>query len=483
MGRLVVVSNRTGDLSQKTQTGGLAVGIVDALKSTGGMWMGWDGEVVGNAQTSDAEMTAHDNVTSLTLSLSEQEHENYYLGFANKVLWPLFHYRLDLMDFRTEYARQYTAVNRRFADTIHPHLRNGDLVWVHDYHLIPLASELRRKGSTHRIGFFLHIPFPSVDVFSAVPRHGWLRECLLQYDLIGFQTKNDVQNFCRYLKEYSEVTFLEPDLIEWRGRTISIGAFPIGIDVGRFSAMSHEADDGIELERMRRSVLKRFQVISADRLDYSKGLPQRMKAFRKFLESYPEYLGHAEYLQIASPSREDVTAYADIRAELEQLTGAVNGKYADFNWAPIQYINRSIARQKLALLFRCSLIGLITPLRDGMNLVAKEYIAAQDAHDPGILILSRFAGAAEELEDALIVNPYDINEVAQAIRQAATMSMEERRTRHRNLLSQISEHDVQRWQNDYLEALGSGRSAASQATKSSQPAPGEDRGTMSSSRH
>lgn len=466
MGRLVVISNRTGDLGGKTQTGGLAVGIVDALRSRGGMWVGWDGEVVENTAESESKLQTYGNVTSLTVPLSVQEHEQYYLGFANKVLWPSFHYRLDLMDYKTGFAKSYAAVNRKFADTVHPQLRGDDLIWVHDYHLIPLASELRRKGSNHKIGFFLHIPFPSVDVFSAVPRHGWLRECLLQFDLIGFQTKNDVQNFCGYLKEHSGVKFLSENLIKWQGRTISIGDFPIGIDAKQFSAMAHETDDGIELERMRRAVLKRFQVISADRLDYSKGLPQRMMAFRKFLDSYPEYLGRAEYLQIASPSREDVTAYADIRAELEQLTGAVNGKYADFNWAPIQYINRSIAREKLALLFRCSLIGLITPLRDGMNLVAKEYIAAQDDEDPGILILSKFAGAAEELEDALLVNPYDINEVAQAIRRAATMTMEERKARHRSLLKQVSEFDAQRWQNAYLSQLKAVPTALPRSAKS-----------------
>ncbi|PIO43111.1 alpha,alpha-trehalose-phosphate synthase [Phyllobacterium zundukense] len=485
MGRLVVVSNRTGDLGKKTQTGGLAVGIGDALKSSGGMWMGWNGDVVDSPDSSNTQLETYENVTSLTISLSVEEHENYYLGFANKVLWPSFHYRLDLMDYRTKFAKCYAAVNRKFANTLHPHLRDSDLIWVHDYHLIPLASELRRKGSAHRIGFFLHVPFPSVDVFSAVPRHGWLRECLLQYDLIGFQTKNDVQNFCSYLKEHSEVKFLAPNLIKWRGRTISIGDFPIGIDVGQFSAMSHVSDKGIELERVRRSLLKRFQIISADRLDYSKGLPERMKAFRKFLDSYPEYLGRAEYLQIASPSREDVSAYADIRSELEQMTGAVNGKYADFNWAPIQYINQSIPREKLALLFRCSLIGLITPLRDGMNLVAKEYIAAQDPEDPGILILSKFAGAAEELGDALIVNPYDTNEVAQAIRKAATMPMEERKARHRTLLSQISDQDAQQWQNEYLAALRSVQATVPRSAPPSLPNWNEGQGgvAMPGSRH
>ncbi|MEK1889425.1 MAG: trehalose-6-phosphate synthase [Phyllobacterium sp.] len=453
MERLVVISNRTADLGGKTLSGGLAVGIVDALKSSGGMWMGWNGEVVEKSRSTEAQVDHYENVSSLTMALTKEEHQNYYLGFANKVLWPTFHYRLDLMDYRTEFARSYARVNGKFADIVHPHLKNDDLIWVHDYHLIPLASELRAKGSDHKIGFFLHIPFPPSDIFSAIPRHQWLRECLLQFDLIGFQTQNDADNFCRYLKGNSDVRFVAPEKIRWRDRTIRIGHFPIGIDADEFAAMARETDEEIQLERKRRTLLKRFQVISADRLDYSKGLPQRMKAFRKFLDSSPEYRGHAEYMQVASPSREDVTAYADIRSELEQLSGAVNGKYADINWAPIQYINQSIPRERLALLFRCSLIGLITPLRDGMNLVAKEYIAAQDDEDPGILILSRFAGAAEELGDALIVNPYDVNEVARAIKRAATMPMDERKARHRSLFKTISTNNAELWQRQYIAAL------------------------------
>ncbi|WP_051615382.1 trehalose-6-phosphate synthase [Phyllobacterium sp. UNC302MFCol5.2] len=485
MERLVVVSNRTADLGGKTLSGGLAVGIVDALKSSGGMWMGWNGDIVDKSRSMDARVETYDNVASLTMPLTKEEHNNYYLGFANKVLWPTFHYRLDLMDYRTEFARSYARVNGKFADILHPHLRDDDLVWVHDYHLIPLASELRAKGCNHKIGFFLHIPFPPSDIFSAIPRHQWLRECLLQFDLIGFQTQNDADNFCRYLKGNSDVKFLSPDRIRWHDRTIKIGHFPIGIDVDQFAAMAQETDEEIQLERKRRSLLKRFQVISADRLDYSKGLPQRMKAFRKFLDTSPEYRGHAEYLQVASPSREDVTAYSDIRGELEQLSGAVNGKHADINWAPIQYINQSISRERLALLFRCSLIGLITPLRDGMNLVAKEYIAAQDDEDPGILILSRFAGAAEELGDALIVNPYDVNEVAQAIKKAATMPMDERKARHRNLLNQISTNNADLWQRRYVAALRSVEPNVQRAQLSShakwRKEPGM--GTMSNSRH
>jgi trehalose 6-phosphate synthase len=415
--------------------------------------MGWNGRIEANAPTPEKDIQKHGNVTTITISLTQEEHDQYYLGFSNRVLWPAFHYRLDLMDYRTEFADTYLAVNLKFAEALRSHLLPDDVIWVHDYHLIPLAAELRKLGCTNKIGFFLHIPFPSVDVFSAVPRHEWLRFCLLQYDLIGFQTINDVQNFHRYLKEHSDAEIISPEVVRVNGRTVTIGHFPIGIDVEQFAHTSAKADDTIDLEKMRRKVLKRFQVISADRLDYSKGLPHRIKAFRKFLDLYPDYQGHADYLQIASPSREDVTAYGDIRSELEQLAGAVNGKFADFNWAPIQYINRSIAREKLAKLFRASLIGLITPLRDGMNLVAKEYVAAQDDADPGILILSKFAGAAEELSEALIVNPYDINEVAQALQKAATMPLHERQLRHRKLLKRVADRDAQWWQREYLNAL------------------------------
>ncbi|MBB3145993.1 trehalose 6-phosphate synthase [Phyllobacterium trifolii] len=456
MGRLVVISNRTANLGKNTQIGGLAVGIVDALKAQGGLWAGWDGSVVDAEEAAKTKIQTHGNVTSLTTPLTSEEHEKYYLGFANKVLWPAFHYRLDLMDYRMEFVDCYSATNAKFAEMISPHLRDDDVIWVHDYHLIPMAAELRKRGHKNRIGFFLHIPFPSADIFSAVPRHEWLRYCLLQFDLIGFQTINDVHNFHRYLKEHSDAAIISPELVRVNDRTIHIGHFPIGIDVKQFAKVSARTDDTIELERMRRTVLKRFQVISADRLDYSKGLPHRMKAFRKFLEICPEYQGHADYLQIASPSREDVTAYSDIKAELEQLAGAVNGRFADFNWAPVQYINRNIPREKLAPLFRASLVGLVTPLRDGMNLVAKEYIAAQDNKDPGILILSKFAGAAEELSEALIVNPYDISEVAHALKTAVTMPLEERQLRHRKLLKRVIDHDAQWWQREYLHALQHG---------------------------
>ncbi|KXF79146.1 trehalose-6-phosphate synthase [Paramesorhizobium deserti] len=453
MERLVIISNRVAEIGEKTQIGGLAVGIADALRRGEGLWVGWNGCVSGNGDYPPPRRRNHKTVTTLTFSLTKQEHENYYLGFSNCVLWPSFHYRLDLIEFSEDFAQAYAAVNRRFAEIAFPELRDDDLIWVHDYHLIGVARELRRLGSNHKIGFFLHIPFPSAEIFSAVPRHEWLRNCLLEFDLIGFQTERDLENFRYYLVENSDVEFISDDLVRTSGRTIRIGAFPIGIDVAQFCEMAEKIDDAVELERMRRDVLGRVQMISADRLDYSKGLIERTRAFLEFLNIYPEYRGCAEYLQIASPSREAVPAYTEIKAELEQLAGAVNGKYAEFNWSPVQYINRSIPRDKLACLFRASRIGLITPLRDGMNLVAKEYVAAQDPGDPGVLILSKFAGAAEQLREALVVNPYDAGEIAAAMKRAVTMPLQERRERHRRLLDRICSNDAHWWQTTFLEAL------------------------------
>ncbi|YBV95903.1 trehalose-6-phosphate synthase [Phyllobacteriaceae bacterium JZ32] len=453
MERLVIISNRVAEIGEKTQIGGLAVGIADALRRGEGLWVGWNGCVSSDDEYPAARRRDHKTVTTLTFSLTQEEHENYYLGFSNRVLWPSFHYRLDLIEFNEDFAQAYASVNRRFARIAFPELKKDDLIWVHDYHLIGVARELRKLGSNHKIGFFLHIPFPSAEIFSAVPRHEWLRNCLLEFDLIGFQTSRDLENFRFYLVENSDVEFISDDLIRASGRTIRIGAFPIGIDVAQFAEMAEKVDDAVELERMRRDVLGRIQMISADRLDYSKGLPDRTRAFLEFLNTYPEYRGCAEYLQIASPSREDVPAYTEIKAELEQLAGAVNGKYAEFNWSPVQYINRSIPRDKLACLFRASRIGLITPLRDGMNLVAKEYVAAQHPGDPGVLVLSKFAGAAEQLREALIVNPYDAGEIAAAMKRAATMPLQERRERHQRLLERIRRTDARWWQTTFLEAL------------------------------
>jgi len=453
MSRLVVVSNRVAYLEKKNQSGGLAVALGDALRDTGGLWFGWDGTVVEEDEPRPAKTCQQGKVTIATIPLTKQDYEEYYVGFANQVLWPVCHYRLDLVKFETAYFDGYRRVNARLADALAPLLQPDDIIWVHDYHLISLASELRSRGVTQRIGFFLHIPFPPPGVLLAVPVHQWLVKSLFAYDVIGFQTNIDVLNFQRVVAENIGGKVLSDGRVMAYGRTVLARPFPIGIDVDSFVAMSHTSAAEEAIERLNRRHLARSHIVGVDRLDYTKGLPERMKAFRRLLELYPDKQKTVTLMQIAPPTREDVAAYTDIRQELEQLSGSINGEYGDFDWTPVRYMHRNVSRERLAALFRGSEVGLVTPLRDGMNLVAKEYIAAQDENDPGVLVLSRFAGAAEDLEEALIVNPYDIDDIAHALEQALTMPLDERRSRHRALFRRVRERDAANWRNSFLAAL------------------------------
>lgn len=453
MGRLVVVSNRVADLTRSTQSGGLAVGLADALKSRGGLWFGWNGDVAADAADTSPTVVEAGNVSMATTALTQDDYANYYLGFANSVLWPLFHYRLDLVDFHSEFLEGYRAVNRRFARLLVPLLKDDDTIWIHDYHLIPLASELRRLGCRQRIGFFLHIPFPPPEILAAAPGHKWLAETLTAYDLVGFQTQTDVSNLARYAEEQLGLMPAKDGLMVGPSGRIRLDCFPIGIDAQAFAQLAASPSDDVQIDSMRRETLGRRQIIGVDRLDYSKGLPDRMKAFGRLLELHPHHMKKVTFLQIAPPTREDVDAYTDIRSELEHLSGSINGRFADFNWTPIRYIHRSVPREILAALYRVSRAGLVTPLRDGMNLVAKEFVAAQNPADPGVLILSKFAGAAEELVEALIVNPYDIDAMAEAIDRALTMPIEERRERHEALFKRVVSGDAIAWQQSFLNAL------------------------------
>jgi trehalose 6-phosphate synthase len=453
MSRLVVVSNRVAYLEKKNQSGGLAVALGDALRETGGIWFGWDGTVVDEDAPQGANITQQGKVTIATVPLTQRNYDEYYVGFANQVLWPVCHYRLDLVKFETAYFDGYRRVNARLADALVPLLRPDDVIWVHDYHLISLASELRSRGITQKIGFFLHIPFPPPGVLLAVPVHKWLVKSTFAYDVIGFQTHTDVLNFQRVVAETIGGKVLSDGRVTAYGRTVIARAFPIGIDVDSFVAMAHTAAAEEAIERLNRRHLARSHIVGVDRLDYTKGLPERLKAFRRLLELYPDKHKTVTLMQIAPPTREDVAAYTDIREELEQLSGSINGEYGDFDWTPVRYIHRNVSRERLAALFRGSEVGLVTPLRDGMNLVAKEYIAAQDENDPGVLVLSRFAGAAEDLEEALIVNPYDIDDIAHALEQALTMPLDERRARHKALLSRVRARDAANWRETFLAAL------------------------------
>lgn len=454
MNRLIVASNRVADLEKSVQSGGLAVALGDALREARGLWFGWDGKIRDDATPYGVEIMQHGSVRTATVPLTAREYEDYYVGFSNNILWPAFHYRLDLAKVNPNYVEGYRRVNRRFAASLSALLEPNDLVWVHDYHLIPLAAELRALDVRQRIGFFLHIPFPSPDIFLAVPEHAWLARSLFSYDVLGFQTKSDKSNFLRYATEHIEGEMIGDNQVRAFGRTITVEAFPIGIDVDAFYAMAHTQQADEQIERLQRRSITSVQILGVDRLDYTKGLPDRLRAFRRLLELYPENRKTVTMMQIAPPTREDVAAYAEIRQELEGLSGAINGEFGDFDWTPVRYIHRPVPRDILAALYRGSQVGLVTPLRDGMNLVAKEYVAAQDADNPGVLVLSRFAGAAEELDAALIVNPYDTEEVAVALQRALRMRLDERRERYEALIKRVREHDVANWRESFLSALG-----------------------------
>ena len=457
MSRLVVVSNRLAD-PRKTVAGGLAVAMADVLSSTGGLWFGWSGKVIETANGGQAgESAVHTQqagkVKLVTIDLSREDHDSYYAGYSNGVLWPVFHYRLDLADFDAGYIAGYLRVNQLFARKLLPLLKPDDILWIHDYHLIPLAAELRALGCTQRIGFFLHIPLPPPLILAAIPGHDWLVRGLCSYDLLGFQSQSDHEHFCRYIEAEGHAQNLGEG--RWRvfNRTLHAGAFPIGIDVDEFAALTQASEAREMYNRMKNEYSRRKLLVGVDRLDYSKGLPQRMRAFRDLLKNYPETRRSAVLIQIASPSREDVSAYSDILHELESLCGSINGNYGELDWMPVRYIHRNVARARLPGLYRASRVALVTPLRDGMNLVAKEFVVAQDPEDPGVLVLSRFAGAAEQMKEALLVNPYDTEGTANAIQLALQMPLEERCTRHRALLETCRRQDVHWWCHGFLDTL------------------------------
>jgi trehalose 6-phosphate synthase len=430
----------------------LAVALADVLNQMGGLWFGWSGKIV-DSDADDVHFQQAGPVKLATIDLSQVDHDAFYLGYSNGVLWPVFHYRLDLADFDTGYINGYRRVNQLFARKLMPLLRDDDIIWVHDYHLIPLAAELRALGCRQRIGFFLHIPLPPPLILAAIPGHDWLIRALFAYDLVGFQSAADLSHFAGYVETEAHAQPVAEG--RWRafGRTVQAGAFPIGIDVEEFTELSN-APEAVEMyHRMKEEYSRRKLLVGVDRLDYSKGLPQRLRAFRELLARYPETRNSATLIQIASPSRENVSAYNDILHELESLCGSINGNFGELDWMPVRYMHRTVARARLPGLYRASRVALVTPLRDGMNLVAKEFLVAQNAEDPGVLVLSRFAGAAEQLGEALLVNPYDSEGTAAAIQLALQMPVEERRNRHNALMQTIRRFDVHWWCDTFLDAL------------------------------
>ena len=449
MSRLVVVSNRVAPIQEGEPTaGGLAAGVLDALKQHGGIWFGWSGEVV--AESTHNPERSVGPISLYTVDLGRRDYDEFYRGFANGTLWPVLHYQIGLHRFEWPEFYGYRRVNRLFAEALGKLLRPDDLVWAHDYHLLSLAEALRDLGLTNRMGLFLHTPFPAPAVFMTIPAHAELVRAMCAYDVLGFQTEADRVAFVDYVVRVAGGTAERGGVLRVFDRVVKTGVFPIGVHVDEVRAQAEAPANRAEATRMRASMPERL-ILSVDRLDYSKGLRQRFRSFERFLENHAAHRGHVTFMQIAPPSRSDIETYREIRHELEAEAGRINGRFAEVDWVPLRYLNRGFARNVLMPLYAEAQVGLVTPLRDGMNLVAKEYVAAQDPAAPGVLVLSQFAGAAEDLDAALVVNPYDEAGIAAALDRALAMSLAERLERHDAMLRVMREHSLEAWR-DRFEA-------------------------------
>jgi trehalose 6-phosphate synthase len=455
MSRLIVISNRVAAPKPEGEggaQGGLAVALSAALREYRGFWFGWSGNKT-DEFTGHIDFQRHGGVTSATVDLEEQDVEEYYNGYANRTLWPLFHYRIDLAEYDRSFAGGYERVNQRFAETVAPLIEPDDLVWVHDYHLIPLGAQLREKGLKNRMGFFLHIPWPPSRLMVSLPFHEGLVLSMLAYDVIGFHTEEWLDSFRNYVERELGGHCDDDGTIHVGDRSVYAAAYPIGIDYKEFTEAANSPAARTAFERLKKSADGRRTIIGVDRLDYSKGLQERFLGYRRFLEEHQECRGKLFLLQIAPPSRGEVHTYEIIREDLDELSGRINGEFAEVDWVPIRYVNQGYGREDLAGFYRASEIALITPLRDGMNLVAKEYVAAQDPEDPGVLILSRFAGAALQLKDALLVNPYSKEELSEAIHIALEMPLKERIRRWRSMNESVAQEDVVWWRRKFVTDL------------------------------
>jgi trehalose 6-phosphate synthase/phosphatase len=470
--RLVVVSNRLSIVLKKEKnnswairpaSGGLVTALGPVLRNRGGLWIGWLGLGTGEAlddaslQEALANGAVETGYTLMPVDLTVDEVQKYYLGFSNEILWPLFHDLSSRCNFDPAYWEVYQKVNRKFAEVIAQNTREEeDFIWIHDYQLITVAHELRNMGVKRRTGFFLHIPFPPLDVFIKMPWRFQILEALLEYDLVGFQTVRDRRNFLdcvrSLIREAKAISHGQVGELVARGRHLPVGVFPISIDYKEFAGLAATKEVAEQASHMHANLPAGQLILGVDRLDYTKGIPRRLLSFANALERYPELRGQVTLIQVVVPSRRDVLHYEALKQEIERLVGEINGYYAQLGWTPIHYIFRSLNRVDLVAYYRACDIALITPLKDGMNLVAKEFCASSIGNN-GVLILSEFAGAAAQLHrGALMVNPYDIEGVADAIHRAFHMGPEERKSRMRRLRRSIQQNDIFRWVNSFLKA-------------------------------
>ncbi len=451
---LVVVSNRVArGKPHEPMTGGLAAALLPVVENSGAIWVGSSGRVRDGLQKEPfAEIEALGAGALAMLDLPAAHYGGYYEGFANSALWPALHSRSDLIRTSQDDYTSYREVNAFMAKALLRFAKPETAFWVQDYHFLALGAELRELGITQPIGFFLHTPWPERAVIGGVPHHRELVEAMLAYDLIGFQTQDDCDNFLDYL---SADLGLEADhgVVSSRYGASRVALFPIGIDPQKFAEQAAKAVSHPDVSRLRRSLNGEKLAIGVDRLDYSKGLVNRINAFDRMWTMQPSLLRATSLLQIATPSRGAIEAYGNLQSELAKLVSDVNGRHGEVDWTPIRYLNKGFGQNVLAGLYRTAQVGVVTPLHDGMNLVAKEYVAAQHPADPGVLVLSKFAGAANELDTALLVNPHDIDGMARTIATAFSMPLTERRMRWEAMMTKLRAGTIQQWFADFVEAL------------------------------
>jgi trehalose 6-phosphate synthase len=452
MNSVIIVSNRVSRPQTSTAPGGLAVGVLSALRQRRGTWVGWSGTLADEPQSSP-HISEDEGIRYATVDLPRAEFEAYYSGFCNGSLWPLCHYFPGRLRYDANEYAAYQAINQRIASAVIEVGSASTLIWVHDYQLISAARYLRANGMNAQLGFFLHIPFPHIEVLRVLPVYAELVRDLCQYDLVGFQTEQDLLAFRSAVSDVFGEQAIAPTHVIADGRKVGVGVFPIGVDVEDIAVRAAAAQRDEQVQRLVAGLIGRKLLLGVDRLDYSKGLVERFTAYRHLLESTPEYLGAITYIQIAPLSRMNVAAYAEIRDALEKAAGHTNGQYADTDWTPIRYLNKDFPHDVLLGFLRCANVCAVTPVRDGMNLVAKEFVAAQDPENPGALVLSNMAGAARELTDALLVNPYDERAVAAALREAFELPIAERRARHNKMLAALRRNTIRHWHESFLASL------------------------------
>ena len=466
MERLIVVSNRLPYVLKRKPdgwgltagSGGLVTALLPVLRDRGGLWIGWPGVTEPVPQLNDIlqEAAADAGYSLKPVLLNSDDYDRYYNGYSNETIWPLFHDMESQCNFDPEYWHAYVKVNRRFAEAVAQEARPSDFVWIHDYQLLDVAHHLREDKNCPDLAFFLHIPFPPPDIFLKLPERQAVLDSLLAYDLVGFQTLRDRRNFIQCARTLLRGVRMRSEgqlhSIQSGGHETHIGTFPIGIDARDFAERAASPQVEIEYRRIRSHFGERQLVLGIDRLDYTKGIPHRLRAFRDLLERFPEVRGRINLIQVVVPSREGIPRYDDLKQEIDQLVGQINGRFTQMGWVPVHYMFRRLEPRELLAFYRAAQIALVTPLKDGMNLVCKEFCACSIEED-SVLILSQFAGAAAQLgHAALVVNPYDVEQTADAIYNAYRMDAGERKYRMRRLRSNIQSQDVFWWVDSFMRA-------------------------------